>query len=116
MFSFLPAVEHYGIPFDSLKKIYTYHSATIVWKGQIEDIGIVESTVELVPVGLVLNLLVYGSLSLVIVKVASNKKEYIMVGILINHLGWTAEPYQIKRNDFSELDLAGRNGYTEKHE
>jgi len=70
-------IEHYGFPFDSLKKIYTYHNGTIVWKGQIEPVGFVESTLEIAPLGLVLNLLAYGSLSLVIVKVVSKIKEEI---------------------------------------
>jgi len=70
-------IEHYGFPFDSLKKIYTYHNGTIVWKGQIEPVGFVESTLEFAPLGLVLNLLAYGSLSLVIVKVVSKIKEEI---------------------------------------
>jgi len=71
------AIEHYGFPFDSLKKINIYHPATRVWKGQIEFIGIVESTVEFEPLGFALDLLVYVSLSLVIVKAVSKLKEKI---------------------------------------
>ncbi|MEM3694973.1 MAG: hypothetical protein QXJ11_03325 [Candidatus Bathyarchaeia archaeon] len=72
-------VEHYGFPFDIMKKINTYTNMTIAFRGTLESVGLVESTIEFVPVGIMLDFLAYGTLSLVIIKISErmmNEIEY----------------------------------------
>lgn len=64
-------IEHYGFPFDAMRKNYVYTPGVIVFRGSITPTGFVKSTTEFVPFGILLNFLIYGALSFVIVKVSS---------------------------------------------
>lgn len=64
-------IEHYGFPFDTMKKNYTYTPGVIVFRGNVQPTGFVKSTTEFVPSGIVLNFLIYGVISFVIVKLSS---------------------------------------------
>lgn len=72
-------IERFGFPFDVMKKTYTYTPGYFVFRGNVEPVGFVKSTMEFVPSGVLLNFVIYGVISFAVVKLSSkiiDKIEY----------------------------------------
>jgi len=69
--------SHYGFPFESLTKIFTFRNSTIVSHGTITPSITIFTDVEIVWFGLAMDLIVYTLLSALIIKMFAKVIEEI---------------------------------------
>lgn len=70
-------IQHYGFPFETIKKVFAFQSGSQSFRGHIIPVVIVGETIEIMWSGLVINLAIYALLSFAIVRVIIKVKEEI---------------------------------------
>jgi len=72
-------IVHVGFPFENVRQVYTFKNITVPihMAGEVENLTLMESSVEITWLGLALDLGAYALLSLFIVKAISKIKEEI---------------------------------------
>jgi len=73
-------IERFGFPFESLRKIYTYHAAQMPetrMSGEMVDVMIPTVNVAVEWLGLIVNFMVYALPLIVIIKVVARVKDEI---------------------------------------
>jgi hypothetical protein len=70
-------IQHYGFPFEIFSKIITLFNGRIIFHGEIDTVTFMKTTTQFNGIGLVLNPLIYATLSFVIVKAVGKIREEI---------------------------------------